>query len=124
MASTTYRNFKVFGRSQLPLATGTCTPLSIANRRQGDGSYRSFYGKVTMVRYLRESVISVLFLSLLAAIFLFMGISDNEAVAWEHKTNPHELKEQFDGRECANCHRQTPARMPENHTRAVLPGPG
>ena len=76
-----------------------------------------------MVRYLRESVISVLFLSLLAAIFLFMGISDNEAVAWEHKTNPHELKEQFDGRECANCHRQTPARMPENHTRAVLPGP-
>ena len=28
-----FKKFKVFGRSQLLLATGTCTPLSIANRR-------------------------------------------------------------------------------------------
>ncbi len=29
-----FRNFKVVGRSQLLLATGTRTPLCIANRRQ------------------------------------------------------------------------------------------
>ncbi len=75
-----------------------------------------------MVRHIQESVTSVLFLSLFAAIFLFIGISDNKSMAEEPKRNPHELKEQFDSMECANCHRQTPVRIPENHTRAVLPG--
>ncbi|MEK7804274.1 MAG: hypothetical protein AAB264_01055, partial [Planctomycetota bacterium] len=33
-SSLMYRNFKVVGRSQLLLATGTRTPSCIANRRQ------------------------------------------------------------------------------------------
>ena len=74
-----------------------------------------------MVRHIRESVIFVLCLPVFAAIFLFIGIPVGKVLAEEPKSNPHELKEKFDSMECANCHRQTPVRIPENHTRAVLP---
>lgn len=74
-----------------------------------------------MVRHMQESVISVLCLTLFAVSFLFLSIPDGNIQADEPKSNPHELKEQFDSRECTNCHRQTPVRIPENNTRAVLP---
>ncbi len=74
-----------------------------------------------MVRHMQESVISVLCLILFAVGFLFLSIPDGNIQADEPKSNPHELKEQFDSMECASCHRQTPVRIPENHTRAVLP---
>ncbi len=75
-----------------------------------------------MVRHIREFVLSVPFLILFAVIFLCIGISDDKATAEKPKSNPHELKEKFDGMECVNCHRQTPGRIPEDNTRTVLPG--
>lgn len=75
-----------------------------------------------MLRHMQVRVMCVLCLTLFAAIFLFIGIPDGNVLADKPKSNPHELKEQFDSMECAICHRQTPARIPENDTRAVLPG--
>ncbi|MBM4065042.1 MAG: hypothetical protein FJ266_05290 [Planctomycetes bacterium] len=74
-----------------------------------------------MVRDMREFVISVLCL-ILFPIYLFTGTPECNILAAESRSNPHELKEQFDSGECGICHRQTPERIPANDTRLVLPG--
>ena len=48
-----------------------------------------------MVRHMLESVISVLCLTLFATFLLFIGIPDDNVLAEEPKSNPHELKEKF-----------------------------
>lgn len=64
----------------------------------------------------------ILFPILTTIMFLFAGAIGYGILVQDSGINPHDLKNLVDNTACTSCHRQTPERVPANHTRAVLPG--
>lgn len=74
-----------------------------------------------MERYTQTSIRFVLFSALTVIMFFFCGVIDWRVLAEDPVANPHELEDGVNNTTCVNCHRQTPERVPEHPTRAVLP---